>query len=155
MSSTIKLGDLPPPCNAPSGGPGGVEGCPTCKRQNWSSGKLVVLDVDSWKMGEGELEQERFLRFAKKKEKKRKRKQVKKLTSPLFLALAFSSPFSPLPRTHRRKPRLALRPLGLRLLLLLQQIPGGRGLRGPDRQRLHLLRQPQGLRGELDRKSVV
>ena len=52
MSSTIKLGDIPPPCNAPSGGPGSVEGCPTCKRQNWG-GKLVVLDVDSWKMGEG------------------------------------------------------------------------------------------------------
>lgn len=52
MSSTIKLGDIPPPCNAPSGGPGGVEGVPTGKRQNWG-GKLVVLDVDSWKMGEG------------------------------------------------------------------------------------------------------
>ena len=59
MSSTIRLGDIPPPCNAPSGGPGGVEGCPTCKRQNWG-GKLVVLDVDSWKMGEGGKEREVF-----------------------------------------------------------------------------------------------
>ena len=63
MSSTIRLGDIPPPCNAPSGGPGGVEGCPTCKRQNWG-GKLVVLDVDSWKMGEGGKEREVFFFFA-------------------------------------------------------------------------------------------
>ena len=63
MSSTIRLGDIPPPCNAPSGGPGGVEGCPTCKRQNWG-GKLVVLDVDSWKMGEGGKDREVFFFFA-------------------------------------------------------------------------------------------
>lgn len=62
MSSTVKIGDMPP-CNAPSGGPGGVEGCPTCKRQNWG-GKLVVLDVDSWKMGEG----------GKEKRKRRRRR---------------------------------------------------------------------------------
>lgn len=61
MSSTIKLGDIPPPCNAPSGGL--VDGCPTCVRRNWG-GKLILLDVDSWKMGEGGNHGSPFVRSA-------------------------------------------------------------------------------------------
>ena len=149
MSSTIRLGDIPPPCNAPSGGPGGVEGCPTCKRQNWG-GKLVVLDVDSWKMGEGGKRSKRgfclFLCIFFSPPSV----QVEKKNSPSptrFLSLSLARAHTQL----NRQPRLPVRPLGLRLLLLLQQLRGLRGLRGPHGQRLHLLRQPEGLRRKLRR----
>lgn len=92
MSSTIKLGDIPPPCNAPSGGPGSVEGCPTCKRQNWG-GKLVVLDVDSWKMGEGGKRGERES-FAVVFSVERSKKERKKETHPSPLSTPLHPPLS-------------------------------------------------------------
>lgn len=148
MSSTIKLGDIPPPCNAPSGGPGSVEGCPTCKRQNWG-GKLVVLDVDSWKMGEGGKRGERES-FAVVFSVERSKKERKKETHPSSLAPLHSPPPSAFQLIFRQ-PRLPLRSLCLRLLLLLQQVPRGHGLGGADGQRLHLLRQPGRVRRELRR----
>lgn len=48
-SPSLRYATAPPPCGAPSGAAPGV---PTSVAANWG-GALVLLDADSWKMGEG------------------------------------------------------------------------------------------------------
>lgn len=53
-SPSLRYDTTPPPCPDPSApaASGVAAGVPTSVRQNWG-GQLVILDVDSWKMGEG------------------------------------------------------------------------------------------------------
>ena len=52
MSPSLRYDATPPPCAAPGAPPSVADGVPTSARANWA-GTLVVLDVDSGKMGEG------------------------------------------------------------------------------------------------------
>lgn len=54
-SPTLRYDTTPPPCAdpySPKPESGVAPGVPTSVRKNWG-GQLVILDVDSWKMGEG------------------------------------------------------------------------------------------------------
>ena len=52
MSPSLRYEATPPPCAAPGAPASVAAGVPTSARANWA-GTLVVLDVDTWKMGEG------------------------------------------------------------------------------------------------------
>ena len=63
MSGMQRWAAYPPPCPAPGEPAPEIPGLPGASKTNWQ-GEIVILDVDSWKMGEGGNHGSPFVRSA-------------------------------------------------------------------------------------------